>query len=107
MSLDRDAERRQDDDVVGAEPVGRVRRGRERNRMPAPRSRSLTCGLWMISPVRKTLRPGNRATRLVGVVDGAIDAVAEAELAREVHGQPAGVVAGSRSARTRSTRALW
>ena len=34
--------------------------GSERNRMPAARSRSLTCGLWMISPVRNTLRVGKR-----------------------------------------------
>ena len=32
---------------------------------------------------------GKPLARLIGVVDGAIDAVAEAELAREVHGQPA------------------
>ena len=57
--------------------------------MPAARSRSLTCGLWMISPVRKTLRAGNRAARLVGVVDGAVDAVAEAELARQMEVQTA------------------
>ncbi len=36
--------------------------------------------------VRKTL------ARLVGVVDGAIDAVAEAELAREMDGQPSGAI---------------
>ena len=34
--------------------------------------------------------------RLVGVIDRAIDAVAEAELAREMDRQPAGRVAGSR-----------
>ena len=36
---------------------------------------------------------GKPPARLVGVVDGAIDAVAEAELAGEVDGEPAGVVA--------------
>ena len=60
--LDGDAEGRQDDDVVGPELRGRARPGSLRNRMPLARSRSLTCGLWMISPVRKTLRPGKRAT---------------------------------------------
>ena len=45
--------------------------------------------------------------RLIGVVDGAIDAVAEAELAREVDGEAAGCDAGSRCARTSSTMALW
>ena len=43
----------------------------------------------MISPVRKTWRSG-KAWRLIGVVDGAIDAVAEAELAREMHHEPSG-----------------
>ena len=56
--------------------------------MPIDRSFSLTCGLWMISPVRKTLRSGNALARLVRVVDGAVDAVAESEFAREVHRQP-------------------
>ncbi len=60
--------------------------------MPASRSRSLTCGLWMISPVRKTLLIGKPLARLIRVVDRAIDAVAETELAREVDGQPAGRV---------------
>jgi hypothetical protein len=31
-----------------------------RKRISAARSWSLTCGLWMISPVRNTLRPGKR-----------------------------------------------
>ena len=54
------------------------------------RSFSLTCGLWMISPVRNT-RPIRKALAgLVGVVHGAVDAVAEAELAREVDGEAAG-----------------
>ena len=35
---------------------------------------------------------GEALARLVGVVDRAVDAVAEPELAREVHGQPAGAV---------------
>jgi hypothetical protein len=30
-----------------------------RKRTPCPRRRSLTCGLWMISPVRNTRRSGN------------------------------------------------
>ena len=46
----------------------------------------------MISPVRKTRAIGKALARLVGVVDGAIDAVAEAELAREMDRQPAGAV---------------
>ena len=58
--------------------------------MPWARSRSFTCGLWMISPVRKTRSVGKPLARLVGVVDGAIDAVAEAEFLREVNRQPAG-----------------
>ena len=61
--------------------------------MPCPRSRSLTCGLWMISPVRKTRWCGELEPRLIGVVDRAVDAVTEAELAREVHGEPAPLIA--------------
>ena len=37
--------------------------------------------------------PGEARHRLVGVVDGAIDAVAEAELAGEMDGEPALLVA--------------
>ena len=43
----------------------------------------------MISPVRKTAPIGEASPRLVRVVDRAIDAVAEAEFAREVNRQPA------------------
>ncbi len=46
----------------------------------------------MISPVRNTARSGKAPPRLIGVVDRAIDAVAEAELARELDGQAAGPV---------------
>jgi hypothetical protein len=56
--------------------------------MPCARSCSLTCGLWMISPVSST-GVGKPLARLIGVVDGAVDAVAEPELPREVNGQPA------------------
>ena len=41
----------------------------------------------MISPVRKIRRSGNFSRRLVGVVDRALDAVAEAELGREAERQ--------------------
>ena len=71
--------------------------------MPIARSFSLTCGLWMISPVRKTRAIGKPLARLVGVVDGAIDAVAEAEFAREVDGQPARRDSVKSSALIRST----
>ena len=50
------------------------------------RSLALTCGLWMISPTRYTRRSGNLLPRLVRVVDRALDAVAEAELAGEADG---------------------
>ena len=56
--------------------------------MPMARSLSLTCGLWMISPVRKTAPIGKAFARLIGVVDRAVDAVAEAELAREMDREP-------------------
>ena len=57
---DGDAERRQDHDVVGAELVGALAGIAEE--ADALRAQpSLTCGLWMISPVRKTLRPGKRS----------------------------------------------
>ncbi len=46
----------------------------------------------MISPVRNTRAIREAPPRLVRVVNRAIDAVAEAELAREVDGQPAGPV---------------
>jgi hypothetical protein len=36
---------------------------------------------------------GETAPRLIGVVDGSVDAVAKAELPREMDRQPAGVVA--------------
>ena len=65
----------------------------------------------MISPTRRMRRSGNFAPRLVGVLDRALDAVAEAELAREADGdvadrervtpclekiyEPSGVVAAS------------
>ena len=39
---------------------------------------------------------GELEPRLVGVVDGAVDAVAEPELAGQVHGEPARRVTGSR-----------
>ena len=39
---------------------------------------------------QEDVAPGEPPARLVGVVDGAVDAVAEAELAREVDGQAAG-----------------
>ena len=86
---DRDAERRQDHDVVGDRAARSTPGSSLRKRMPIARSFSLTCGLWMISPVRNTRRSGNRAPRLVGVVDGAIDAVAEAELAGQMDRQAA------------------
>ena len=56
--------------------------------IPIAASFSLTCGLWMISPTRKQPTIGELAARLVGVVDGAIDAVAEAEFlaSRKVSG---------------------
>ena len=43
----------------------------------------------MISPVRKTVRSGKARPRLVGVVDGTIDAVAEPEFPREMQRQTA------------------
>ena len=58
--------------------------------MPLARSFPLTCGLWMISPVRKTLLVGELPPRLIGVVDRPVDAVAEAELPGQVHRQAAG-----------------
>ena len=50
---------------------------------------------------------GKAPPRLVGVVDRAIDAVAEAELAGEMDGEPAGARTGNRAARTSSTMRLW
>ena len=85
--LEGDAERRQDDDVVARDRIDRFARvGQEADALA--RSWSLTCGLWMISPVRKIRRSGKRDPRLVGVVHRAVHAVAEAELAREVDREP-------------------
>ena len=57
---DRDAERRQDHDVVRPSRSIDCAGVSLRNPMPIARSWSLTCGLWMISPVRKTARSGKR-----------------------------------------------
>ena len=98
------AKRRQDHDVVWPE---------RRRAFAGIRQEADPCRAQPIVDVRvvddlagqKDVAAGEAAPRLVGVVDGAIDAVAEAELAREVDGQPAGVVRKS-LARTRSTIAL-
>ena len=58
---DGDAERRQDHDVVGGRAGRRARRRRSGSGCPCARSLSLTCGLWMISPVRNTVRSGKRS----------------------------------------------
>ena len=54
--------------------------------MPISRSFAFTCGLWMISPARKSRRSGNFAPRLVRVLYRALHAVAEAELLRQTNG---------------------
>ena len=51
-----------------------------------PRSFALTCGLWMISPTSSEPAIGKLPPRLIGVLDRALDAVAEAELLREPDG---------------------
>ena len=54
------AERRQDHDVVGRQARRAIRPGRSGSGCPGRAAALLTCGLWMISPVRKTCRSGNR-----------------------------------------------
>ena len=54
-----------------------------------PWSRSCVVDVRVVDDLagQEDLPVGKPLARLVGVVDGAIDAVAEAELAREVHGR--------------------
>ena len=55
---------------------------------------------------QEDLPVGKPLARLIRVVDGAIDAVAEAELAREVHGETARLERDSRTSLTAATRSL-
>ena len=59
-----------------------------------PSSRSLLVDVRVVDDLAgQEDRPiGKPLARLVGVVDGAIDAVAEPELAREVDGEAAGAI---------------
>ena len=48
--------------------------------MPISSSFAFTCGLWMISPTRRSAPVGELVAGLVGVIHRAVHAVAEAEL---------------------------
>ena len=75
--------------------------------MPMSRSFGFTCGLWMISPTRKSAAVGKFAAGLVGVVHRAVHAVAEAEFPGQAEAQRPHVepVAGGRAGA--STTELW
>ena len=85
----RHAERRNDDDVVGDEVVHRfVRIAQKTN----PRLAQAVVDLRVVDDLAGQVDAavGEAAARLVGVADRAVDAVAEPELARQVHGEPPG-----------------
>ena len=88
--LDGDAERRQDDDVVRRQRVERFAGVAEE--ADALRA-NLVVDVRVVDDLagQKDRAIGKALPRLIRVVHGAIDAVAEAELAREVHGEPAGL----------------
>ena len=93
--LDGDAERRQDHDVVRRQRVERFTRvGEEADALRA----KLVVDVRVVDDFagQEHRAIGKALARLVRVVHGAIDAVAEAELAREVDGQPAGLESDSR-----------
>ena len=85
--VDRDAERRQDHDVLGPHaaeiesPSGAARE----SSTPISRSFAFTCGLWMISPARN-MAVGKLLPGLVGVLDRPLDPVAEPEFPGESDG---------------------
>jgi hypothetical protein len=88
---DGDAEGRQDHDVVGADMVERLARvGQE----PDAQRPELVVHVRVVDDLAGQVdRPiGKARPRLVGVVHGAIDAVAEPELLREVQLEAAGPV---------------
>ena len=68
----------------------------ERNRMPCARKPVVDVRVVDDLAGQEDVAAGEAPARLVGVVDRAVDAVAEAELAREVDRQPPGCRGGSR-----------
>ena len=84
--LDRDAEGRKDDDVVRAEIA--LAFGGVAQEADAARAQPLVdVGVVDDLAGEKDVAPGKWRDRLVRVVDGAVDAVAEAELPRQVDGE--------------------
>ena len=101
--LDRDAERRQNHDVVGAErlaPFARI--GEEPDAVVA----QPVVDVRVVDDLagQEDVAAGKPAPRLIGVVDRPIDAVAEAELAGEMEREPARRRSGSR---WRGPRRRW
>ena len=84
-----DAERRQDHDVSGAELVDLDRVLIEK---PHAHASQLLVDVRVVDDFagQKHLAIRNALASLVGVVDGSIHAVTEAELTRQVYGQPSG-----------------
>ena len=85
-----DAEGRQDHDVARRQRVERFARvGEEAHTLGA----NLIVDVRVVNDLAGEIHAliGESLARLIRVVDGAIDAVAEAELPREVHGEAAGL----------------
>ncbi len=88
---DRDAERGQDDDIVSAEPIDRFTGIGEEADAHRPQ---LLVDVRVVDDLAGQVHAaiGKALARLIRVVDGAVDAVAEAELTRQMHRQAAGAV---------------
>ena len=86
----RDAEGRQDDDVARRQRVeGLAGVGEEAHTLRA----NLVVDVRVVNDLAGQIHAliGESLARLIRVVDGAIDAVAEAELPRQMHGEAAGL----------------
>jgi hypothetical protein len=85
------AERGQDHDVVRAQRRPLFARIAQKT---DPRGPQAIVDMRVVDDLagQKDVAIGKAAPCLVGVIDGAIDAIAEAEFAREVNGQPSGTV---------------
>ena len=84
----RDAERRQDDDILGVER-GAIGIGIAEELNPLGAQAIVDVRVVDDFAGQEDAAVGKPLTRLVRVVDGAIDAVAESELAREMNGEAA------------------
>ena len=103
----RDAEGRDDDDVVGGDG-GKIELAVDAVQKDDAHPRQVRVHMRIVDDLADQEQPpiGKLRARLVGVVHGAVDAVAEAEFLGETKGQPARDRADCHCARIDSTIAL-